>query len=302
MKTEAVPVLLFTYARPEHTARVLDGLRAERIPHLIVYSDAPKREEHVALVEQVRALVGSIDWCEKEVHLQEVNRGLSESITTGVSAAMERFGYAIVLEDDILVLPGFYRFMTQALERYRTERRVYSICSYTMPHYCNLCPEYDGFFLPRSSSWGWATWKDRWGDFTMDLDELLDGIEEAGMDLESVGKDIPTYVAQCRSGRDVWAICWHLTQFLKGGLNLYPNETLSLNLGLDASGENCGVGLARRYKPRSERMQVKKEYVLPPAGKIDPSYYKQLSEQYGYASRSSFLQRLLKQIRGRIRP
>ena len=38
-----------------------------------------------------------------------------------------------------------------------------------------------------------------------------------------------------------WAICWHASCFLENKLTLYPGVSLVKNIGLDNSGENCGV-------------------------------------------------------------
>ena len=73
-------IALFVYNRPKHTKKVLEGLRKNRIDKLYIFADGLKKEEHKKDVDEVRALIDNIDWCETEIIKSETNKGLANSI------------------------------------------------------------------------------------------------------------------------------------------------------------------------------------------------------------------------------
>ena len=108
------PVVLFVYARPDHTERTLDALAKNELAadtDLIVYSDAPKHAGHGANVAAVRALIRQYGRAFRSVaiHEQPKNLGLAKSVIAGVSATVEKYQRSIVVEDDLETSPLFGR-------------------------------------------------------------------------------------------------------------------------------------------------------------------------------------------------
>lgn len=83
-------------------------------------------------VEKVRDYVKSITGF-KEVHYKFAlqNKGLGNSVIKGVTEVINRYGKAIVLEDDLILAPNFLFFMNQGLDKYKEETSVFSICGYS---------------------------------------------------------------------------------------------------------------------------------------------------------------------------
>ncbi|MCS2404710.1 hypothetical protein NXY31_07810 [Bacteroides salyersiae] len=75
---------------------------------------------------------------------------------------MEKYGKAIVLEDDLTCTPNFLSYINQALDYYEHDKRIFSICGYGLKIKKPIGYSSDVYLSKRSSSWGWATWKDRW--------------------------------------------------------------------------------------------------------------------------------------------
>ena len=63
------PIVLFTYARPDHTLRTLQALSANTLAassHLYIYVDGPKENASADMKrrnEEVRKIVRSQQWC-----------------------------------------------------------------------------------------------------------------------------------------------------------------------------------------------------------------------------------------------
>jgi glycosyltransferase involved in cell wall biosynthesis len=238
------PIALFTYNRPLHTRRTVESLRRNVLAEeseLFVFSDGPRSGSDREKVEAVRTYIRNITGF-KTVRLieRETNAGLAQSIISGVSEIVGKYGSIIVLEDDMLTSPFFLRYMNDALEFYKNEERVISIHGYLYPLRASL-PE--TFFLRGADCWGWATWKRGWDIFEPDGGKLLRALKagrlESSFDLNGAYPYTRMLRKQARGTVNSWAIRWHAAAFLARKLTLHPGSSLIANIGLDASGAHC---------------------------------------------------------------
>lgn len=241
------PVAVFVYNRPWHTRQTLEALQKNRLAsatELFIYSDAPKKPEAEEAVREVRSYVRDVGGF-KNVNLIErkENLGLARSIIDGVTGLNQRYGRAIVLEDDLVTAPHFLEFMNAGLDRHSADERVMQIAGYMFP--VSLPATYDALFLSFISSWGWATWERAWRHF----DPLARGYPRLRddpalrqrFDLDGYYRYFRMLQSQQEGKVDSWAIRWYLSVFLRDGLALYPRKTLVRNVGFDGSGVNCNV-------------------------------------------------------------
>jgi GT2 family glycosyltransferase len=160
------PICLFTYNRLDLTKRTVEELQKNYLApesNLIIFSDGPKTPESSKQVMDLRKYLKTIEgFLSVEIYESPRNKGLADSIISGVSSVVEKYGKAIVLEDDLLTTPNFLSYMNQAMEYYENSKEIISICGYGLkikkPYYYKE----DVYLYGRSFSWGWATWVDRW--------------------------------------------------------------------------------------------------------------------------------------------
>jgi hypothetical protein len=216
-------------------------------------------EEKVA-VDSVRKYLKTITGFKKVTIIErEGNLGLANSIISGVTEIVNRFGRVIVLEDDLVCSPYFLKYMNEALDFYEKEDTVISIHGYVYPVAGKL-PE--TFFLKGADCWGWATWKRGWDLFEPDGKKLLDGLSKRNLRKEFDFNGTFPYTKmlkdQIRGKNNSWAIRWHSSAFLNGKLTLYPGMSLIRNIGTDESGTHSGktdmydVAISRDPVPVSE--------------------------------------------------
>lgn len=238
------PIVLFAYARPEHTRRTLEALAANVLADqsdLIVYSDAARSKRDAEAVSAVRELIRATSgFCSVTLIERELNFGLARNIIEGVSEVLRQHERLIVLEDDMVTSPYFLRYMNEALERFADEDRIVSIHGYVYPVVGGL-PE--AFFLPGADCWGWATWRRGWDCFNPDGAQLLRELKqrklERAFDYEGSYPYTKMLEAQVAGTNDSWAIRWYASAFLLGKLTLYPGRSLVHNIGNDATGTHC---------------------------------------------------------------
>jgi hypothetical protein len=168
---------------------------------------------------------------------------LAASITEGLGGLCERYGRAIVVEDDLATSPHFLDYMNAALDRYDAEDRVMQISGHMFP--ANLRTPEDAIFLPFITSWGWATWARAWRHYdplARNYGRLAgDPSLRKRFDLEGHYPYFRMLQAQQQGRIDSWAIRWYLSVFFRQGLALYPKNSMVRNLGFDGTGVNCNV-------------------------------------------------------------
>lgn len=242
----AAPVVLFTYNRPDLTARTVRALAANPLADqtdLIVFSDAARRPADQEGVYKVRQIFSGLDGF-RSVRLiaRAENMGLARSILAGVSAVLEEHGSAIILEDDLETSPHFLAFMNLALETYAADERVAAVSGYVPPVDGKL-PE--TFFLREADCWGWATWRRAWRHFRADGASLLQDLQSRKLtdafDYHGGYPYMRMLQQQIAGANNSWAIRWRASVFLNDMLTLYPGRSLVRNLGFDGSGTHSDM-------------------------------------------------------------
>ena len=207
--------------------------------HIIVYVDGPRNEQERGLVDQVIGVARTVT---PEVRISPTNRGLGNSIIAGVTEVTEAYGRAIVLEDDLVVMPNFLSFMNQALDAFQDDLRILSVCGYSLKVRRPRGYVGDVYLGDRSSSWGWGTWKDRWEavDWEVPTWNSLKTDRYRQKAFNRAGSDMYGMLKDCMEGRNrSWAIrfCYH--QFLNGLWSVHPFRSLVDNEGFGADATNC---------------------------------------------------------------
>ena len=235
------------YNRPDALRRSLAALAAADLASetdLYICIDGPRgaadAEKGAAVREVARSARG---FHHQDVTWSEKNQGLGPSVIQGVGRILDFSEAVIVLEDDLVVSRGFLRYMNQALQQYAGDDRVFSVCGYT--NQVDVPEGYaaDAYFAPRSSSWGWGTWRDRWQ--SVDWNPSPASLQKNACAFNRWGgSDCVKMLRDWMEGRNrSWAIRFCYSQFLQGKTALFPVRSLvDPSAGFEGDGTNC-----RRY-------------------------------------------------------
>lgn len=239
------PIAMFVYNRLHHARQTVEALANNEFAadsDLFIFSDGPRTEAAREKVEEVREYLKTIKGFKSvTVTEREKNLGCAQSIITGVTEIVNRFGQVIVVEDDILTAPYFLRYMNEALDFYRNEEKVICIHGYLYPVRKKL-PE--TFFVRGADIWGWGTWKRGWDLYESDGRKLLAELKERNLIREFNFDDSFDFAQMLeRQGEgsiDTWDVQWYASAFLYDKLTLYPGRSLVQNIGFDSSGTRQG--------------------------------------------------------------
>ncbi len=239
------PIVLFVYNRIWHTQQTVEALKQNLLAQesdLFIFSDGFKDESDKIKVEEVRNYIKTVTGF-KSINIieREKNLGLADSIISGVTELVNKYGKVIVLEDDIVTSPYFLKYMNETLSLYEDSEEVISIHGYVYPIKNNL-PE--TFFIKGADCWGWATWKRGWDLFEQNGLKLLNQIRATGLEKSFNFDNSYDYAGmldgQTKGKNNSWAVRWYASAFLKKKLTLYPGRSLVKNIGMDNSGRHSG--------------------------------------------------------------
>lgn len=267
-----IATILFTYNRPEHTIKVLEGLKKNTIlpEKLFIFHDGKNENTDETAWNWVEEIINGVDWCNCEVITAYKNKGLADSIIDGINYVFNSYDAAIVLEDDCVPMKPFMKYMRDALYKYQNEENVYVINAMDEPVNVtqNGC---DCYFMGRINSWGWATWKNRWCVYSRDYcllgkiknnPELVEWYNVWGQDLEAM------ILGNIYGQMNSWAVFWALHVIAKKGLCLSPYRSLIDNIGFDGTGVHCG-----NKKPCINLLREDKdEFVFPQKIQVIDNY------------------------------
>lgn len=239
MTNQIIPIVLFAHARPCHLIKTLQGLKCNEVPIIYAFSDGPKDASKENAVFEVRKLLHNIEWCEKVIVEREYNWGLGTSIRAGVTEVFQKYDKLIVVEDDIVLRPGAYKYAVKALCHYENVPEIMTISLWNHPI---LVPKGTdtGFFSERFMCWGWGTYKKYWQLYNSSIQDIYSSIDkELIQKIKEYGEDLIQQVEYSKKS-DIWYVGYALLQFKLDKISFFPSETLVVNIGKDSTAVNDG--------------------------------------------------------------
>lgn len=233
------PVALMVFNRPEHTSLVFQSVREARPARLLLVADGPRpgRGGEAELCAQVRRIVGEVDWpCQVSTCFSEVNLGCGLRMATGLDWIFDQVEEAIILEDDCVPHPTFFRYCQELLERYRDDARVMHIAG-NNSGIAGSSSEFSYYFSRYTHCWGWATWRRAWRCYDFDVAQLDEAVAGARLDgIFARSNDLKGWLELFRQvhgdrAKHTWDYQWTFACWINGGLSILPNQNLISNVG-----------------------------------------------------------------------
>jgi hypothetical protein len=234
----STPVAFIIYNRPDTASRVFEEIRRARPLILLVVADGPgmNRPAEAKKVAATRAIVEQVDWpCEVLKNYAETNLGCKRRISSGLDWVFQTVEEVIILEDDCVPHPTFFRFCEELLEKYRETDQVMHISGDNF-QYIRKLSEANYYFSRYAHIWGWATWRRAWQYYDVDIkywsasggkDKLLRKFSseaERGFWRTMLDKVVAGEI-------DTWDFQWVFACLTQNALSIAPNVNLVSNIG-----------------------------------------------------------------------
>lgn len=164
-------IVIVAFKRPNTLARIL---------HFITKANFQGYEDIPLIISidksdclQVTEIAQKFVWVHgtKRIIQQNVNLGLRKHIIS-CGDLTEEYEAVIVLEDDLIVSPGFYDYAVQAMQFYENTANMsgislysYDFNEYAETRFSAIHDGYDNYFIQTASSWGQLWTRDQWRGF-----------------------------------------------------------------------------------------------------------------------------------------
>ncbi len=237
-------VALLVFNRPEPTRRVMAAIRAVRPASLFVIGDGPRPlvPEDAERCRVVREITEQVDWdCRVSRRYSDENLGCRDNVVSGLDWVFKQTEEAIILEDDCLPDPSFFRYCTELLDFYRLDERVGAISGDNFQFGWRVTE--DSYYFSRFCHiWGWATWRRAWQAFDPQMQDWPER-RSANWLAEVTGSGAEAHYWKLmfddswrrpRGGMETWDIPWQYHCWRSGMLTATPGVNLVRNVGFGA--------------------------------------------------------------------
>jgi len=283
---------------------VLERILESGPRRLLVIADGPRadRPGERELCLQARALIDRArSVCDVATNFAEDNLGLRRRLNSGLDWVFEQSDRAIIVEDDCLPEPSFFRFCDEMLLRYADDPRVMMVSGDNfLPRRRKLRHSY--YFSHYAHIWGWATWQRAWKLCDPTLSDWHarrnSGWLEKTLDTQAEVQYWRDIFDQVHDGRiNTWDYQWQYACLANHGLSAVPARHLVTNIGLDTAATNTFGEDDRHFHVRAESlpMPLRHPSTVQRDAKADQTEFQTL---FGKPSR---LVKLLRKVRKRLR-
>jgi hypothetical protein len=253
---KVAPIVLFTYKRLDTLIKTVESLQKNYLAsesNIYIFSDAAKNNSDMQGVTNVRKYIQSITGFKSvTIFESKINKGLANSIIDGVSELLKNHESVIVLEDDLVSSRNFLNYMNDTLNFYKENKKVFSIAGFSIPIKNNQS-EVDVYFTSRSSSWGWATWKDRWSKIDWDVSDYnqFKNNTKLRRNFNKMGSDMSDMLDRQMQGKlNSWAIRWCYHQFKTNLFSVHPLVSKIENVGFNSPDASNTKEKFNRYQTK----------------------------------------------------
>ncbi|RZQ33477.1 glycosyltransferase [Vibrio vulnificus] len=289
-KEKLAPVIIFTFNRITCLKETIESLKKNQLSDstdVFIFSDGPRRDSERELVQSVRDYLKTIDgFSSVKIYEADKNRGLGASIIEGVTQIIEKYGKAIVLEDDLVSSPSFLKYMNEALDLYESHDEVFSISGFSPKLDLELRKD-ETYFANRISSLGWGTWKNRWDTVDWSISSYRDFMssKEEKRKFSEAGRDmLHMLINQVEGSPNSWAIRFDYNRYLSNnGVTLYPVSSRISHIGNDGTGTNVKKGEEKFFYEHLENIDKNK---FSKAGGNTSEINKKFRSYYGFSFKS----------------
>lgn len=209
--------------RPTQVFFAVDGPRA----------GTPTDAEAVVSVQQ---MAQRLDWgCDVRTLFRERNLGCKLAVSQAISWFFSEVDEGIIVEDDCVAHPSFFRFAAELLEHYRDDERVAMVSGDNFQK-GRRRTQYSYYFSRYTHIWGWATWRRAWTwyDHAMSAwPEMRDGgwLHDMLGDREAVAYWTRIFDDTHGERNTSWGYRWTFAAWCNSALTILPSANLVSNIG-----------------------------------------------------------------------
>ena len=221
-------VLFLVFNRLGTTKQVFEAIKKAKPPRLYIAADGARKikDGEDEKVQKVRDFIlENINWkCDVMILFREKNLGCKYAVSEAIDWFFKNEEMGIILEDDCLANQSFFWFCEELLEKYKDNIKVWQISG---NNFQNGLKHGDGdyYFSKYNHIWGWASWRNRWQKYNVELNDIKNTkfLEDIFQEEKILKKWKKTFESMKNNEIDTWDNQWAFYMWFYNGLSITPN-------------------------------------------------------------------------------
>lgn len=167
-----IPVLFETYIRTDTSRKVWEQIKKIKPQSLYFYSNKAleNHPEDIEKNNEIRSWIQEIDWsCDVHTFFRDKQVDQYTSLISSKRWLFENEERGVIIEDDCVPSHAFFQFCEYFLEKYKNEKTISFISGNNYSQGFKISENQDHIITRSQLHFGWATWKDRWDNFDLNL-------------------------------------------------------------------------------------------------------------------------------------
>lgn len=281
MKNNIAPIAIFSFNRPAKIKKLFKSLKKNRLSKfskIYIFQDnfGLKKDEKNVLqnIQFFKSLKG---FKKIKFILRKKNYGFYKNFYEGLIFFFRHEKKGIILEDDLIVSKYFLKYMNEALNKYESYKRVWHISGWNYD--IKIKDQYDAYFGKHISSWGWATWRDRFEKYEKNPSILLKWKKNKVKKFNlNNSYNFYSQIQRNYSGAlNSFAVFWYASIFNRNGYTIFPKKSLVRNIGIGKTATHTkvkGVFLNQKVSQKRSFIFPDEVYENKDISKIVENYFK----------------------------
>ena len=259
------PVLIIGFARLANVVEIAERILRHEPCCLFVQIDGGKYNPSSIEIRNMSVALSGLNHGATEIHIvvERDNLGIAQNLSRGVGSTLEEHPSVIVLEDDCYPAPVFYEFMTTALRLHVDNKQIGMISGNAYINYAKGSLFAEVSNVPQT--WGWATWRDRWEGFDVELSRFTREQRSKAISSYSSNPFVRSHwrkrVAESFADKNMWDAQWSVYIWLRRYRCINPSQNLVKNTGIDQSATHTFGGSIFSDWEISDREQLTGEEI-----------------------------------------
>lgn len=228
----SLAILITAYARPDLLEAQLQALGGRSDVKLYVAIDGPKGQSDMDRVHKCITLANRFVSDPRRVLARSKNLGCKAAMEEAITWFFAAEPSGLVLEDDVMPQTEAVDIIRKLLNQNHANTDIFHINCFAMPLGASGAV---GFRHSRFiSSWGWATWRDRWAHYNPSLHVSwaeFKAIREATGGTANALYFVLLFIMTWQGKFDSWAYRWNYSIWRHQGISLTPSNRLVVLMG-----------------------------------------------------------------------
>ena len=182
-------------------------------------------------------------------YFKSKNYGLANIIENSLDSLVKKYDSIIILEDDLRVSKNFIILMSQLLDQFKSNKKIYHINGWAPSNFSNMTAS-KIILTKMMYCWGWATWSDRWIKYRkfkmIKKKNYLNFFNLLKFDYFGLAGHYYQLNMNWKLKRKTWAIFWQLYIWSRNHYCLSLSKSIVSNNGL-SHGENHKIVLKSNF-------------------------------------------------------